>query len=127
MHPEVLAISEQAFGNLFGKVVLLDLFVKIHVRPSLLLGDRQGVPLHALGIVNKKRFQFPKSNPRAIEGLSHLPAAHDRQITAKQHPIETGKHAMNAILVLLDEFFHRYSPPAGGRRGFRPYCAGRMD
>jgi hypothetical protein len=67
--------------------------------------------------MNKKRFQFPKSNPGTIEELSHLPSAHDGQITAKQHAIETGKHAMNPILIAFDEFFHCFNPlpPSNGR------------
>jgi len=69
------------------------------------------VPLHALGVLNKKGFQFSKSNPGTIEELPHLPAAHNRQIPAKQHTIETGKHAVNPILLFFDEFFQGFNPP----------------
>ena len=48
----------------------------------------------------------------SAEELRHLPATHDRQIPTKQHAIETGKHTMNPIVVLLDEFFHCFNPPA---------------
>ena len=35
--------------------------------------------LDALAVLNKKGFQFPKSNPRTVEELSHLPAGYDRR------------------------------------------------
>src|SRR5438093_12985266 len=84
-----------AFGYLFGKIFFFDLLLKILKWSSFLFGDLDGVPLHALGMLNQKRFQFSKSNSRTIEELRHLPTAHDRQITAKQHPLETGQHAMD--------------------------------
>jgi hypothetical protein len=90
----------------------LNLLLKILKWPALLFGDGYGVPLHTLAVLNKKRFQLPKSNPGAVEELSHLPAAHNRQITATQHAIETGKYPVDPILVRLDEFFHGFNPLA---------------
>ena len=99
-----------AFGNLFGKILFLDLLLKILKWPSFLFGDVEGVPLHALGVLNKKRFQFPKSNARAIEELRHLSAAHDREITTKQDPVKTGKHAVDTIRICIDKRLHDSIP-----------------
>src|SRR5213594_4648835 len=99
-----------AFGNLFGKILFLDLLLKVLIRPSFLYGDVDGMSLYALGVLNKKRLRFPKSNPGIIEELRHLPTAHDRQIPAKQHAIETRKHTVNPILVFFDEFFQGFNP-----------------
>jgi hypothetical protein len=85
-----------------------------------LFSDLEGVPLHTLGVVKKERLQFPKSDSGTVEELRHLPTAHDRQIPTKQHPIETRKHTMNPVLVLLREFLHDFSPRPLSKRRDQP-------
>ena len=71
--------------------------------PTLQLGDIDGV-------LKEKPLQFSESNLGAVEELRHLPAAHDRQIATKQHPIEAGQHTMNPFLMLGNEFLHDLGP-----------------
>jgi hypothetical protein len=51
-----------AFSNLFGKILLPDLFMEIHVWAFFLFGDDHGMTFHTLGVLNKKRFQFKNSS-----------------------------------------------------------------
>jgi len=74
------------------------------------LGNIDGVLFDPLGMLKEKPFQFTESNLGAVEELRHLPAAHDRQIATKQHPIEAGQHTMNPFLMLGNEFLHDPGP-----------------
>jgi len=82
------------------------LLLEILKRPAFFLGQIQAMLLHAGRVLQKKRFQFPVADIGVVEELRHLPAAHDRQIAAEQHPIEAGQHAVNPIRVFGNEFPH---------------------
>jgi len=93
-------------GDLPRKFLFPHLLLEIVKRPAFFLGQIHAMLLHAGCVLQKKRFQLPVADIGVVEELRHLPAAHDRQIAAEQHPIEAGQHAVNPIRVFGNEFPH---------------------
>ena len=93
-------------GDLPRQFLFPHLLLEILKRPAFFLGQIQAMLLHAGRVLQKKRFQFPVADIGVVEELRHLPAAHDRQIAAEQHPVEAGQHAVNPIRVFRNEFPH---------------------
>jgi hypothetical protein len=67
-----------------------------------------------LRLPDQKSLKRSKTDVPAVEELRHLPTTHDRQISAKQPPIKTRKHAMYPVFISLDEFLHGSDPPICG-------------
>jgi four helix bundle protein len=64
-----------------------------------------------LRLLDQECLEHSETDVPAVEELSHLPTAHDRKVSAKQHPVKTRKHTVNPVFISLDEFFHGLHPP----------------
>src|SRR5262249_27077344 len=90
--------------------VLPGFFLDVLKWPSFFFRQIDSVLLDSLRLLDKKGLERSETNVPAVEELSHLPTAHDRQVSAKQHPIKTRKHTVNPVFISPDEFFQTPTP-----------------
>ncbi len=69
-------------------------------------GHGEGVLLDALGLGEQERLERAAVDLLELEELRHRVAAHEGNVAAKQHPIETRQHAADRVPVLGDKGIH---------------------
>ena len=89
-----------------GRLLFVDVGCEILEWPSLFLGHRDGMVLHAFRVFQQEWLQGAEILIQTVEELSHRPTRHDGEIAAKYHAVETREYAVNPIFIFADEFLH---------------------
>lgn len=93
-------------GDLARGIFLAHLGAQVLEWPAALAGQGNRMRLHAFGVGQQERLDAGTVDLVRLEQLRHRPARHDRQIATEQHAVKAGQHAVNAVLVLVDERLH---------------------
>src|SRR5439155_14226510 len=78
-----------ALGQLLRCCVFVDVGCEVLKWPSMLFRHRDGMILHALGVLEQERSQAAAILIQAVEEFCHSPTGHDGQVVAKDHAVET--------------------------------------
>ena len=104
-----------ALGQLLRRRVLVDVGCEVLKWPSMLFGHRDGMILHAFGVLEQERSQTAAAILiQPIEEFGHGPTGHDGQVAAKDHAVETREYTVNEMLILrLNSFIAQASSRSG--------------
>jgi hypothetical protein len=116
---EALAVRRSS-ARIAGQILLSRWLTQVLVGPPCLGGHHPGVLLDPLGLLEEEGLECKALNPLAPEKLGHCPAAHQRQVAAKQNPIEATERSPDLGGVLGDEGFH------GGHQSPGRSCRGSI-
>ena len=120
-HADKSLADAVSLGDLSSQILLSRRLAQVLVGPPRCRRHHASVLLDPFRLLEQEGFELPAVDLLAPQEVGHREAAHQRQVSAKKHPIEARQHAPDLGCVLGGERFHgRHESPAGDLGGSTP-------